>query len=295
MYLLHIVTLMEIIGWVGHCRRPCNYAAWYENGRFLVKRGGVHWINGPKQTGDWNHSVADGYDRFAGHIFRAAYRYHYKDIGGLQRPFRWLGKKTSYIGIDANKKWAGSNPIIFTNIKIARWENDKEEYMSDEVFSTTCHETAHTSHAIRMNTVFQYWQVMRKLQESWAIGVEWFLSNLEYASRGIPNYGRANYYPSNPPDVPNTYAYQYWNIGENDGWYTPIYIDIIDDVNQSAQFYFPFGSGTINDQVQGYSLPFIELEMLKHIYGHSSLAQQLKAHKPVGVTDAQIDLLISQF
>lgn len=274
--------------------RPCNYAAWFEHGRFLVKKGGVHWINGPKQTDPWNHTINDGFDRFAGHIFRAAYRYHYKDIGGLQRPFRWLGRKTSYIAKDANKSWAGTNPIIFNNIKIARWKNEKEEYLSDEVFSTTCHETGHTSHAIRMNTVFQYWQVSRQLQESWAIVLEWFLSNLEYADKGIANYGRENYFPATPPDYPNSYAYQYWNA-ESSSRYTPLYIDIIDNHNELGINY-PFrGTGTVNDQVTGYSLAFIESELLKHIYGLASLADELKAHKPVGVTDAQIDLLISFF
>lgn len=274
--------------------RPCNYAAWFEHKRFLVKKGGVHWINGPKQTDPWNHTINEGFDRFAGHIFRAAYRYHYKDIGGLQRPFRWLGRKTSYIAKDANKSWAGTNPIIFNNIKIARWKNEKEEYMSDEVFSTTCHETGHTSHAIRMNTVFQYWQVSRQLQESWAIVLEWFLTNLEYAEKGIPNYGRENYFPVNPPDYPNSYAYQYWNADVSSR-YTPIYIDIIDDHNELGVNY-PFrGTGLVNDQVSGYSLAFIESEMLKHIYGLSSLSDELKAHKPAGVTDGQIDLLISFF
>ena len=283
------------MGWT--FKRPCNYAVWFENGRFFVRREGTgasHWINGPKQTGDWNHTIADGFDRFAGHIFRAGYRYHYKDIGGLQRPFRWLGRKTSYVAVDANKKWAGTNPIIVKNIKIARWKNDKEEYMSDEVFSTTCHETGHTSHAIRMNTVFQYWQVSRQLQESWAIALEWFISNIEYSQKGIPNYGRENYRPVNPPDYPNTYAYQYWS-GETTNRYTPLYIDIIDNHNEIGIFYPGYGFGNVDDQVSGYSLSFIESEMLKHIYGLSSLSEKLKANKPAGVTDAQIDLLISHF
>ena len=51
----------------------------------------------------------------------------------------------------------------------------------------------------------------------------------------------------------------------------------------------------VNDQVSGYTLANIESEMLKHIYGHSSLGDQLKAHKSTGVTDAQIDLLISHY
>lgn len=276
-------------------KRPSNYAVWFEYKRFFVKgKGSVHWINGPKQTGDWNHVIANGYDRFVGHIFRGAYRYHYKDIDGLQRPFRWLGRKTSYIAKDANKSWAGTNPIIFNNIKIARWKNGEEEYMSDEVFSTTCHETGHTSHAIRMNTVFQYWQVSRQLQESWAIALEWVITHREYADRSIANYGEFAYFPPNPPDYPNSYAYQYWN-GEISGRYTPLYIDIIDNHNEIGVQYFGLGTGSVNDQVGGYSLAFIETEMLKHIYGLASLSDQLKAHKPAGVTDAQIDLLISHY
>ena len=277
--------------------RPCNYSAWFEHHRFFVKTSGVHWINGPKQTGPWNYTINDGMDRFVGHIFRAAYRYHYKDIQGLARPFRWLGRRTAYIAKDANKDWAGTNPIIFRNIKIARWKDGKTEYMSDEVFSTTIHETGHTSHAIQMNTIFQYIQVERKLQESWAIALEWVLTNLEYSEKGIPNYGNENYYPFNPPPpiYPNSYAYQYWNPDAQSDRYTPIYIDIIDNVNQSTQVYLPFGAGFVNDQVSGYSLAFIESEMLKHIYGLASLTRELKDHKPAGVTDAQIDLLISHF
>jgi hypothetical protein len=163
------------------------------------------------------------------------------------------------------------------------------------VFSTTCHETAHTSHAIRMNTVIQYWQVSRQLQESWAIAVEWVLNHKEYADRGIANYGKENYFPANPPDYPNSYAYQYWNAESSSSWYTPIYIDIIDGHNQLGIPYQFRGTGTVNDQVQGYSLAFIESEMLKHIYGLSSLSDELKDHLPTGVSVNQIDLLISHY
>jgi hypothetical protein len=274
-------------------RRPCNYSAWFEFKRFLVKKGGVHWINGPKQTGDWNHLIADGFDRFAGHIFRAAYRYHYKDIGGLQRPFRWLGRKTAYIAKDVEGSGAGVNQIVFNNIKIWRYKGKGIEYGSDEVFSTTSHETGHTSHVIRMNTVIQYWQVSRQLQESWAVAIEWFVTHLEYASRGINNYGEFNYFPTvNPPDYPNSYAYQYWAPAISDR-YTNIYIDIVDNHNELGVAYLNRPTGTVDDQVNGYTLPFIESEMLKHIYGLASLADELKGHRPAGVTDAQIDRLIS--
>ncbi len=280
-------------------RRPCNYSAWFEHKRFLVKRDGVHWINGPKQTGDWNHTITDGFDRFAGHIFRAAYRYHYKDIGGLQRPFRWLGRKTAYIAKDL--AGTGINPIVINNIKIWRYKSNFTEYGSDEVFSTTSHETGHTSHSIRMNTIIQFWQVSRQLQESWAIVIEWYLTHLEYASRGISNYGDFNYFPntlpSTPPEYPNSYAYQYWTPDGSTflGRYTPIYIDVIDNHNQLGQAYPGRGTGSVDDQVTGYSLAFIESELLKHIYGLASLEEKLKENKPPGITDDQIHLLMKYF
>lgn len=133
------------------------------------------------------------------------------------------------------------------------------------------------------------------MQESWCIAIEWFLSNIEYRERGIANYGRFDYFPANPPGFPNSYGYQFWNGGIWGFQNTSIYIDIVDDHNQLGRPYFGFGNGTVDDRVQDYTLPFIETFMLRHIYGHKSLMEELKSHRPASVTDAQIDLLISNF
>ena len=283
-------------------RRPCNYALHFSTKKFRVVHGlfrTIAWIDGPKQTDPWNHTIADGVDRFSGHIFRGGYRYYFKDIEGLQRPTRWLWRITNYVAKDQSGA-SGLNPIWLNNIKIWRFstQDDNREYYSDEVFSATCHETGHTSHAIRMNTIIQFWQVIPRLQESWAVAIEWVLTHREYADRGIPNYGNENYFPPNPPLYPNDYGYQYWhNVEGNDFWYkyTNIYIDIIDNHNELGQVYQGRGTGVVDDRVSGYSLAFIESNMLKHIYGLSTLAEQLKANRPAGITDAQIDLLISQY
>ncbi|NOT51977.1 MAG: hypothetical protein HOP10_11955 [Chitinophagaceae bacterium] len=218
-----------------------------------------------------------------------------KNIGGLARPWLIAGfRRQKYIASNS-KSSPGINWMIFPIIKVGRYENiDMErEYDSDEVFSTTCHETAHTSHMYRMNGgIIQFIQVEAKLKESWAVCIEWFLSHIEYVERGVNNYGEWNYSPANPPIYPNQFAYQYWNLGFDDE-YTPLYIDIIDNHNEIGINYDPRPTGTVNDQVSGYSLAFIESELLRHIYGLSSLSKQLKAHKPVGVTDGQIDLLLS--
>lgn len=273
-----------------------NYSIWFARETFSVRHNLVnttYWINGPKIEGDWNYDLNNSYQRFAGHVFRGAFRYHNKNIAGLQRP--WLpSKRQVYVAKDGYKDWSGVNWIVLPVIRIARYETEGNgEYDSDEIFSTTCHETGHTSHVLRMNGgVIQYWQVGRQLQESWAIGIEWFLSHLEYAERGIINYGESNYHPVFPqvaPQYPNDFAYQYWTLG-TDSWYTSLYINIVDNVNDMNVWFL---TGSPNDQVTGYTIPFIEQNILKHSYGLSSLATQLMNNKPVGVTDAQISLLLS--
>lgn len=54
-------------------------------------------------------------------------------------------------------------------------------------------------------------------------------------------------------------------------------------------------SGQINNQVTGYTLATIEAFILHNVYGLGSLSTQLKAHRPPGVTEAQIDQLLSQY
>ena len=273
-------------------KRPCNYSIWFASDRFSIRQNLVnttYWINGPKQKGDWNYDLnQNGYQQFAGHIFRGAFRYHQKDIGGLQRPNRWLNRRTVYIAKNSSGDNSGVNWIVFPVIKIWRYTGKNVEYKSDEIFSTTCHETAHTSHVITMNAgPIQYWQVTRQIQESWPVAVEWFLSHIEYNDRGVANYGEWNYHPSNPPQYPNDRAYQYWSSSTS-STYTTLFINLVDNVNESTLYF-----GTPNDQVSGYTLADIENRILKHCYGLSSLGTQLKSIRPVGITDAQIDLLLS--
>lgn len=275
-------------------KRPCNYSIWFATVTFAVRRNLVnttYWIDGPKITGDWNFDLDNGFRQFSGHIFRGAYRYHAKDIGGLQRPF--IGKRQLYIAKDTNKDWSGVNWIALPVIQIPRFKNNGLEYGSDEIFSTTSHETAHSSYVLTMNAgVIQYSQLTRQLQESWPVAVEWFLTHKEYAERGIANYGQWNYLPINPPQFPNRQAFQDWTLNVSER-YTSLFINLVDDVNDKTVF--PGITGIPDDQVSGYTLPFIEQNILKHSYGLSSLATQLKNNKPSGVTDPQIDLLLSSY
>ncbi len=279
-------------------KRPCNYSMWFGNPLFAVRHYLVsmtYWINGPKKKNEWNYDLNNGYQRFAGHVYRGAFRYYLKNNGGLVRPWNPLRRQV-YIAKDANIDCSGVNWIVLPIIRIGRYRQNGTEYNSDEILSSTCHETAHTAHVMIMNWgVIQYWQVTSQLQESWAVAVEWYLTHIEYAERGISNYGNWDYYPSNPPQYPNNLAYQYWNSDRNSNKYTSLYINLIDDYNENNKILLNGYIGTIDDQVSGYTLPFIESNILKHAYGLTSLANELKSHKPSGssITDAQIDLLLS--
>ena len=235
-----------------------------------------------------------GYENMQGHMFRAAYRYFYKDIGGLQRPVRPSGNRSHIIAKNTAKDWQGINYVVFPYLKIARFRpGSTTEYQSDDYFSTTVHELAHTSHVIKMNTgAVQYSQVNSMLQESWPCAVEWFVTGIEYRERGIANYGTPNYNPSNPPVFPNRFGYQFWSLNTSSD-YTSLFINLVDNFNELGQSFSSQPMGTVNDQVTGYTLANIETNLLKYCYGLSSLSTQLKANRPAGVSNAQIDLLLS--
>ncbi|MEO7266304.1 MAG: hypothetical protein ABIW38_15415 [Ferruginibacter sp.] len=287
-------------------KRPCNYSIWFATLSFSIREhffGLTFWINGPKQKGDWNYTLNNSYQRFAGHVFRGAWRYNYKNIGGLSRPN--ILRRQSYLALNGYTS-PGVNWQFAPIIKIGRYNNSpsaplNSEYGSDEIFSTTCHETAHTTHLHRMTGgLGEYIHVSRQIQESWPVAVEWFITHLEYAERGIANYGDENYNPPTPPNYPNVFAYQYWNPSFFSDQtfayrYTPLFIDIVDNFNEQNQFFPNFNYGIVNDNVSGYTLPYIEQNLLKHCYDLSSLATQLKNNKPIGVTDLNIDVLLSHF
>lgn len=41
--------------------------------------------------------------------------------------------------------------------------------------------------------IVQFPQVASSIVKSWAVGVEWFITSMEYRERGMPNYGNETY------------------------------------------------------------------------------------------------------
>jgi hypothetical protein len=275
-------------------KRDANYALFYESSNFDVRTGtfGQAWIDGPKQSSPWDVTLSDGVLRFYAHVFRGAHRYHHGNIGGLTRAN--YPTRLKYAAHDKPGSSQGVNLgnwsvfYINPNILIYRYSSSGAEYASDEIFSTTCHETCHSTHVSAMNAGYiQYSQVSTFIAESWPVAVEWFITQMEYREKGISNYGSESY--SIPASFPLDRGYQFWTKGTSAN-YTPIFIDLVDNFNQSS-----LSSALPNDNVSGYTLANIESTFLKNSYGLSSLRTALKNNKPAGVTDAQIDLLLSSY
>ena len=77
----------------------------------------------------------------------------------------------------------------------------------------------------------------------------------------------------------------------NGSWeYSPIFIDLMDDINQSD-----FRPDVPNDLISGYTLSFIQDNILVDARGFSSLRDAIKAYKISGVTDADVDELFALY
>lgn len=283
----------------GAFRHKATYSIKWERDKFDIRSGtfGQAKINGPKIRGQWNLQIERGGMAYHyAHVFRAALRYYYGDIGGLQRPsfrikYSVFNKKGNHMARNIGN-WSvfGINP----NILIYRYHpTDGSENDSDEIFSMTCHETAHTTHMQVMNAgAVQFLQVSETIRESWAIGVEWFITQKEYKERGISNYAEANYKVR--ANYPTLYGFQFWNKKRNESL-TSLFIDLVDRNNQQGQSFESFSKGTVADPVYGYTLAGIESGFLKEVYGLPSLSEKLKEHKPAEITDQQIDILLTNF
>lgn len=278
----------------GTFRRPANYSIVWETNKFDIRNGtfGQAYYNGPQKRGDWYLTIKDGKSLRYATIFRAACRYQYWNIGGLKRPNVWSKIKYCYYHRNqTDNEYSGINwgnwdfTGVLPDIKIFGRVN-YHWVSTNELYSTTIHETAHASHIELMNAgEIQFSQVSNIIIESWADAVEWYITKIEYNWLGNSNYD--NPYAWNFIDNKQNFSISYI---QNHSTYTPLFIDLVDDYNQRNHF----GYNSPNDVISEYSMGAIE-QLLKHSYGLSSLKTNLKNNKPTGVSNIEIDNQLSLY
>lgn len=216
----------------GWFTRPANYWLDFERYEFSVNdhSGGPKDVDGPKIEGPWYHEFRD-YEKFCSTIFRAAYHYYYKDIQGLRRPPENGFWKTQ-VKIGAfnyrNEDNDGNNSPIRATFGIGELIHIyNPQNRIDEIYATTIHELGH---AVHLELTGGFW-ADTKVCESWARGVQWVLTKMEY-----PNYIG----------------------GTQNNIYTNIIMDMIDDESNNNYY----GLRGTKDQVSGYNIIEIQNSLL---------------------------------
>jgi len=209
----------------------------------------------------WNKTITGGREKYRGEIFQAAYHYYYQNIGGLTRPPTngFLKTQIKIAAVEKNegpsstKMAVGSDTFgVVPHIKIKQYG-----LTSDRVYGTTIHELAHAAHyasaSIWYGGIVKEAYIYnlgsdnpgpagasaRRFLESWATGVEIYLTQLHYVGLG------SNGYKYRTENLQNRASR---GLLENRFYTTGIY-DTTDAVNQRDFF----GSDVPFDPVSGVS------------------------------------------
>lgn len=277
-----------------------NYAIKWERGYYDIRNGNLlqAWYNGPKQKGDWNLDIWTGGESIMyATMHRAAHKHFYGDNLGIRRPILITGGKTKICYIDKYGTgvfwgdWSGSG--ILPDIRIWGKDINNNYRNTNVIFGFTAHELGHQSHSQYMGNI-QFWQTAKVIYESWAQAVEWGLTNDEYHELGN------KYSNTTAKNYNHERGSQTWRKSNTNWEYSPIFIDLIDDFNQRYSGYnsgaYHYGSTSYpDDKITGYTLSYINNNILKDSYGLSSLRDAVKDNKKSGVTDTDVDDLFALY
>lgn len=264
-------------------RNKVHYSIKWENSLFTIRNGLFlqAWFNGPNQKGDWNLDIKGGKSEMFATIHRAAYKSFYGENLELCRPSLRFGGRTKICYMDENGTgvflgdWSAGG--ILPDIKI--WGNEGNR-STHNIFATTTHELGHQSHSQYVGNL-KYIKSAKIIRESWAEAVEWALTNDEYHKLGVKyrNSRAANY--NHQHEKHNSWPFV------TDISYSPIFIDLVDVINQRLAN----GPAHPNDLISDYSLSYINRYMLENTVDIPSLKTEVSKHKLEGVGDFQIDEL----
>lgn len=279
----------------GRFRYKVNYSIKWERSKFDIRNGNLlqAWYNGPKKRGDWELNIVSGKSLMYATMHRAAYKMFYGYIYGLNRPSSAGKTKLCYIHANGTGVFWGDwiDMGILPDIKI--WgKSYGANKTTNIVFATTIHELAHLAHWKHI-TGFYYCQTSEIVYESWATAVEWYLTCQSYLYYGWKyNNDAAKYYYHEK-------GKQEWPL-EGTWNYSPIFIDLLDQWNQRYGFtyyHYDHNGNTAypNDNVSGYTLQYINNNILPHARGMHSLRNTIKEYKISGVTDADIEELFAVY
>ncbi|MDR2928170.1 MAG: hypothetical protein LBV41_08240 [Cytophagaceae bacterium] len=263
-----------------------NFAIKWERDAYDIRDGLLlqAWYNQDGKSKSWHLNIRGGKSQQYAHIHLAAFHMCYENPFGIKTPKGYPNKiKISYL--HENGTYDGYyfgkelSLVGLSSIYIYGYDENGYYQKSNIVFSTTVHELGHLSHSCKSNT--HIISCAKWIRESWASAVEWKYTKNYYSQ----------FYQKTDYDYRNR---QKWVSG----FYTPVFIDLMDDFDQSDNGKCPYYPNDKIEPKHGYTLSYIENNILTRVVGLNSLRSTLKAYKPASsslVTDAQIDNLLILF
>ena len=212
----------------GTFRYQANYSIKWETDAFTILAGTL-WgarLDGPRRRGSWSVSISRAnLQQFYADIYRGAYHYNHKEIGGLARPATGRAAsftKTKFAAHNASGRANHSGGFLIFNSRVDMYRREGgNRVYSKRTACITLHELAHAVHR-RVNG--SSYNNDDYVTESWAVGAAWALIRYIY-----PEGARCSY-----PDP--------FGGGPNGPEYTPVAIDLMDSMKGS------------DDMIEGFTI-----------------------------------------
>jgi hypothetical protein len=242
-------------------KHPANFSIEWDRRDFDIRSGsyGQAYFNGPKKEGRWDLNIESGGDSYLyAHVHRAAWNYYYNNTFGVMSPplatFGALGGKI-HLG---TKQGTGRSHYFAFN---SAWKASEVKLIFDptfddgqRIFVTTIHELTHAAHwSIGMSYGAYCLNIGQagRMAESWAQAVGWHITRIVYAPSNPTNDSRVDY--DNWQDITLATMGKPATCISNGAWYTPLFIDLIDNYNQNS-----YNANYPVDNASGYTITELE-------------------------------------
>jgi hypothetical protein len=228
--------------------------------------------------GPWNPNISESVspDHYIyAHVHRAAYQYYYDNTFGIQRPpsanFPGLGGKmhlgakqgsgtSHYFAFNAG--WSASEIKLIFNLTKTDPAGDDNIHDGRGIFATTIHELTHASHWTMGMDYIAYASnagQAGRLAESWAQAVGWHITRQVYSSTALSLTANILTDTEDKQLMALSAMNQTGSVLDNDPWYTPLFIDLIDDYNQG----FFQGAGRPTDTANGFFISTLQSYLIQ--------------------------------
>lgn len=209
-------------------------------------------------------------------IQRAAYHYHYveHDLSSTIKPYE--SGVVIHAMSDSNASYAGMTIAINKYIEICNYTT-----LDNYLIGTVLHELGHVRQYANMDQSYGF--VSRIVKESYASFVGWYVSEDYYLSHGFTKP-----YPSyhiNAQDRQDWYP----NISSTYYPYSPLFVDMVDSLNQST-----IDPVYLYDTIQGTPVPTVE-QMGWECYSLSDCWNYLDNYSGIYYSASQLNSYMSQY